>query len=104
MNYSFVDYLALFVITSLVVGFLTPRFRRLALRKGIFDAPNSQHKTHIEPVPYLGGLAIISGSLLVSLPATYFTNPDLMDSVLGILLPPLFLGAIGLVDDLKLIS
>lgn len=104
MNYSFVDYLALFVITTLVVGFLTPRFRRLALRKKIFDAPNSQHKTHVEPVPYLGGLAIISGTLLVSLPATYFTNPDLMGAVLGILLPPLFLGAIGLVDDLVNLS
>ena len=100
MNYSFVDYLALFTITILVVGFLTPRFRRLALRKNIFDAPNSQHKTHKEPVPYLGGLAIISGTLLVSLPTTYLTNPDLIGGVFGILLPPLFLGVIGLVDDL----
>jgi UDP-GlcNAc:undecaprenyl-phosphate GlcNAc-1-phosphate transferase len=104
VNYSFVDYLTLFVITSLVVGFLTPRFRRLAFRKEIFDAPNSQHKTHVEPVPYLGGLAIISGTLLVSLPATYFTNLDLIGAVLGILLPPLFLGAIGLVDDLVNLS
>jgi UDP-GlcNAc:undecaprenyl-phosphate GlcNAc-1-phosphate transferase len=104
VKYSFVDYLALFVITSLVVGFLTPRFRRLALRKKFFDAPNSQHKTHVEPVPYLGGLAIISGTLLVSLPATYFTNLDLMGAMLGILIPPLFLGAIGLVDDLVNLS
>ncbi len=104
MNYSFLDYLALFIITCLVVGFLTPQFRRLALNKKIFDAPNSQHKTHRDPVPYLGGLAIISGTLVVSLPATYFINPDLLGAVLGILLPPLFLGAIGLVDDLVNLS
>jgi UDP-GlcNAc:undecaprenyl-phosphate GlcNAc-1-phosphate transferase len=55
-------------------------------------------------VPYLGGLAIISGTLVVSLPATYFINPDLLGAVLGILLPPLFLGAIGLVDDLVNLS
>ena len=55
-------------------------------------------------MPYLGGLAIISGTLVVSLPATYFINPDLLGAVLGILLPPLFLGAIGLVDDLVNLS
>jgi UDP-GlcNAc:undecaprenyl-phosphate GlcNAc-1-phosphate transferase len=104
VNYSFLDYLGLFLITSAVVGLLTPRFRNLALRKNIFDSPNSQHKTHAEPVPYLGGLAIISGVLLVALPATYITNPSLIGMVLGILLPPLFLGAIGLIDDLVNLS
>jgi UDP-GlcNAc:undecaprenyl-phosphate GlcNAc-1-phosphate transferase len=104
VNYSFLDYLGLFLITSAVVGLLTPRFRNLALRKDIYDSPNSQHKTHAEPVPYLGGLAIISGVLLVALPATYITNPSLLGMVLGILLPPLFLGAIGLIDDLVNLS
>ena len=104
MNYSLFDYLGLFLITSLAVGLLTPRFRSLALSKNIFDAPNSQHKTHRAPVPYLGGLAIISGVLLVALPATYIINPSLIGMVLGILLPPLFLGAIGLIDDLVNLS
>jgi UDP-GlcNAc:undecaprenyl-phosphate GlcNAc-1-phosphate transferase len=104
VNYSLLDYLGLFLVTSAAVGLLTPRFRNLALQKKIFDAPNSQHKTHIEPVPYLGGLAIISGVILVALPATYITNPSLIGIVLGILLPPLFLGAIGLIDDLVNLS
>ena len=100
MNYSLLDYLGLFLLTGAVVGLFTPRFRNLALRKKIFDAPISHHKTHSEPVPYLGGLAIISGVMLVALLATYFTNPSLIGIVLGILLPPFFLGAIGLIDDL----
>ena len=104
MNYFLLEYLALFLATGVIVGLLTPRFRLLALRKKIFDAPNSQHKTHTEPVPYLGGLAIISGVILVTLPTTYITNPSLIGMVLGILLPPLFLGAIGLIDDLVNLS
>ena len=104
MNYSLLNYLGLFLVTCLVVGLLTPRFRILAIRKKIFDAPNSQHKTHTEPVPYLGGLAIISGVILVVLPTTYITNPSLIGMILAVLLPPLFLGAIGLIDDLVNLS
>jgi UDP-GlcNAc:undecaprenyl-phosphate GlcNAc-1-phosphate transferase len=104
VNYSLLDYLGLFLASGLIVGLLTPRFRRLALRKKIFDAPNSDHKTHSEPVPYLGGLAIISGVLVVSLGTTLFTNFELLGTVLGILLPPLFLGAIGLADDIHNLS
>jgi len=38
---------------------LTPLFRRLAIKVGIIDQPNQHHKTHSQPVPYLGGISII---------------------------------------------
>jgi UDP-GlcNAc:undecaprenyl-phosphate GlcNAc-1-phosphate transferase len=100
VNYSPLDYLALFLATGLLVGFLTPKIRKLAIKREIFDAPNSSHKTHSEPVPYLGGLAIIFGVIVVAFAATLQADSKSLDLVAAVLLPSLFLGAIGLIDDL----
>jgi UDP-GlcNAc:undecaprenyl-phosphate GlcNAc-1-phosphate transferase len=104
VNLLILESLGLFLAGGLLVGLLTPKIRSFAIRKKIFDAPNSAHKTHFEPVPYLGGLAIIAGVLMVSLVSTYLTNAELIGTMLGILVPPLFLAAIGLVDDILNLS
>jgi len=83
-----------------MVGFLTPKIRNIAIKREIFDAPNSDHKTHKEPVPYLGGVAIIIGVVVVTLSATLISNSDQIATVLAVLIPSLFLGIIGLIDDL----
>jgi UDP-GlcNAc:undecaprenyl-phosphate GlcNAc-1-phosphate transferase len=106
MQISTFDYLLLFVAAFAAVGVLTPLARRIAIKNEVFDAPNTAHKTHKEPVPYLGGVAIIVGIGLVSLAAFLFKNPTsqnfwLETSVLG---PALILGFIGLWDDLKNLS
>ncbi len=103
MGITHFQYFLLFVSAFAVVGFLTPVMRRIAIRQEIFDAPTAAHKTHKEPVPYLGGVAIIIGVLRVSYGATIakrFTmhNFWLETSVLG---PALVLGIIGLIDDLR---
>jgi UDP-GlcNAc:undecaprenyl-phosphate GlcNAc-1-phosphate transferase len=100
VNYSLSDYLALFSVSALMVGFLTPKIRNIAIKREIFDAPNSEHKTHKEPVPYLGGIAIIIGVVVVTLSATLTSNSDQIATVLAVLIPSLFLGFIGLIDDL----
>ncbi len=100
MNYSPLAYLALFLFSALFVGLLTPRIRKLAVRHKIFDIPDSAYKSHMEPVPYLGGIAIIIGVVGITFTATLFSNPDLLPLVAGVLVPSIFLGAIGLIDDL----
>ena len=100
MNYSPLTYLALFLFSALFVGLLTPRIRKIAIKRKIFDTPDSDHKSHKEPVPYLGGVAIIIGVVGITFIATFVSNPDLIVLVAGVLLPSLFLGAIGLIDDL----
>ena len=60
------NYFALFFATFLIVAILTPLARKFALHNGIIDSPNQAHKTHKEPVPYLGGVAIFLGIILVS--------------------------------------
>ena len=97
------EYFLLFALTYLLVGGLTPIMRRIAIATDVVDRPNSSHKSHKKPVPYLGGVAIIIGVITVSLSASLFSNFTsstfwLAASVLG---PALALGFIGLWDDIK---
>jgi len=97
------EYFLLFVMAYLLVGALTPLMRRVAIATDVIDRPNSSHKSHKKPVPYLGGVAIIIGVITVSyatsLVSNFTTNTFwLATSVLG---PALLLGLIGLWDDLK---
>ena len=97
------QYFLLFVFTFAVVGFLTPVMRKIAITNKIYDAPTAAHKTHKEPVPYLGGVAIIIGVVLISYGVAIvdgFTSRNflLMTSVLA---PAIILGGIGLWDDMR---
>ena len=59
MQYKLSQYFALAFVTFIFVGALTPLMRKFALRIGAVDAPNLARKVQKEPVPYLGGVAII---------------------------------------------
>ncbi len=103
MAISQVDYFLLFVISYVLVGLLTPLMRRIALAQGVLDRPNSAHKSHKNPVPYLGGVAIIIGVVIVSyiaLISDKFTWSRfwLTTSVLS---PAVVMGLVGLWDDIK---
>ena len=91
------------MMAYLLVGALTPLMRRIAIATDVIDRPNSSHKSHKQPVPYLGGVAIIIGVIAISystsLVSNFTTNTFwLATSVLG---PALLLGLIGLWDDLR---
>ena len=103
MAISQVDYFYLFVVSYVLVGLLTPVMRKIALAQGVLDRPNSAHKSHKNPVPYLGGVAIIIGVVIVSYIALIsnkfiWSNFWLATSVLG---PAVVMGLVGLLDDLK---
>jgi UDP-GlcNAc:undecaprenyl-phosphate GlcNAc-1-phosphate transferase len=103
MGITNTDYFLLFVISYLLVGVLTPVMRKIAIATDVVDRPNSSHKSHKKPVPYLGGVAIIIGVITVSYSASLFSQFTsstfwLATSVLG---PALLLGLIGLWDDIK---
>ena len=103
MGISNTEYFLLFVNSYLLVGVLTPLMRKIAIATDVVDRPNSSHKSHKKPVPYLGGVAIIIGVIIVSYSASLFSQFTsstfwLATSVLG---PALLLGLIGLWDDIK---
>ena len=97
------QYLAVFILSFILVGALTPIMRKVAVKNNIFDLPNSIHKSHALPTPYLGGVAIMLGVVLVSLLAVLFSTNVLgnLKLLLSVLIPALLLGLIGLWDDLK---
>ena len=103
MQISDIQYFTLFVITYSLVGLLTPIMRKVAISKQILDTPTSSHKSHTQAVPYLGGVAILIGVVLVSYTALIFNgltrnNFWLATSVLA---PAVAMGLVGLWDDIK---
>ncbi len=106
MGISNTEYFALFVATFVLVGLLTPLARKFALSKQIVDNPNQGHKTHREPIPYLGGVAIMFGIIAISYGTSLISNFTLDTFYLAssVLVPALILGLIGLWDDIRNLS
>ena len=103
MQATGLQYFLLFIATFALVGTLTPIMRKIAISNQIYDLPNAAHKTHKEPVPYLGGVAIIIGVTVISYAAAIYKNFNREDFFLltSVLAPAIILGLIGLWDDLK---
>jgi UDP-GlcNAc:undecaprenyl-phosphate GlcNAc-1-phosphate transferase len=103
MTISQVEYFLLFVISYVLVGLLTPLMRKIAVSKKIFDKPNSAHKSHSKPIPYLGGVAIILGVVVTSY-LTLFLSPFTSNNfwlATSVFAPAIALGVVGLWDDIK---
>ena len=97
------QYLLVFISALLICGALTPLMKKLAIKFSIVDKPSQSHKTHIDPVPYLGGLAIMVTIWLVTLCGSFFIQIDRssFEILLSIILPATLIGLIGLWDDVK---
>jgi len=83
--------LAAFLLAAGVTLAVTWPLRRLALRLRILDRPGPR-KSHLEPVPYLGGVAVLLG-VAIALPV--LGHPSWT-----VLLLLAVISVVGLVDDL----
>lgn len=82
--------------SAAIVAASTPLVRRLAVAKGVFDDPGAGgHKSHVVPVPYLGGLAIMTGAVL----AQVAVGGGVPGRTAVILLAAVMLGLVGALDD-----
>jgi UDP-GlcNAc:undecaprenyl-phosphate GlcNAc-1-phosphate transferase len=106
MELNSIQFLTLFVLAVLSTGIITPVMRRVAKRFGIVDQPNQAHKTHREPIPYLGGVAIMITVSVIVLSGSLFLKMDGNTSkiVLAIMVPSVLIGLVGLADDIKNLS
>ena len=93
---------AAFVVAGLVSLVLTPLAIRSALRLGVLDRPG-EHKSHVTPTPYLGGVAIVLAvTLSIALAAVVRGEASAtLSQLLGILAIALGMAAVGLLDDLR---
>ena len=96
------EYLLLGIAGFVLAGFLTWPIRKVAIAIGAMDKPNLDRKTQKKPVPYLGGLAIaISIVVLTFAAVTRSDNTQTTFPLAATLLfPAIFLGLMGLIDDL----
>ena len=90
--------LAIFLVALMATALSTPQIRRLAIGMGFVDAPAGR-KLQTEPIPLLGGIAIVVGALLGLLLVVFFVYDDLPRSVVGILLASGIVALVGLLDD-----
>jgi len=93
-----IRYAASFVVPLVATLFLAPVAGRLARRWGILDHP-SDHKFHREATPYLGGLAVAAGLVLVGAFAAGASG-----QVLTILLCAIAMSFMGFVDDWRTVG
>ncbi|MFO0722376.1 MAG: MraY family glycosyltransferase [Myxococcota bacterium] len=92
-------YPVVFILSLVLALYFTPIIRRAAIHYSIMDTPDKGLKTHREPTPYLGGVAIYL-AFLFTLAFTY----DFTHEVLGILFAASIIVTLGLFDDLKVLS
>ena len=85
----------------LTVFLVTPSVMKLAIKWHVLDTP-SGHKTHSQPVPYLGGIAIFSAVLMIVLVWIFTdTNAQLVLEVLVVAGVSTLMAGLGLLDDLR---
>lgn len=96
------EYLLLGITGFVLAGFLTWPIRRVAIAIGAMDEPNLDRKTQKEPVPYLGGLAIAISVVILTFAAVIHSDNTQSTFPLAatLLFPAIFLGLMGLIDDL----
>jgi len=101
MTLGWPHYLGAFVGASILSLVLTPVVLRFALRKGVLDLPGA-HKSHSDPVPYLGGLAIVGSFVAVIGSVAALTNQGgSRGELIAILGVGVVLASMGLLDDLR---
>jgi UDP-GlcNAc:undecaprenyl-phosphate GlcNAc-1-phosphate transferase len=102
MEFQLSEYVVLFAASLSAVGLLTPVVRKFAIRLNVVDSPSESHKTHKQPVPYLGGVAIVLGVCLVTYAAILKSEQrDAIGLASTVLIPAILIGVIGLVDDVR---
>lgn len=103
MQLSNMDFFLLFCASFFLTSLLTPVVKVFALKFGVIDKPIQTHKTHKEPVPYLGGIAIVLGTISTIFGSALLSDFTRQTLLLAstILLPAILMSIVGLVDDIK---
>jgi len=98
------DYSDCFLVALALSLLFTPLFRFFAIRFNIFDHPITSIKTHRQPVPYLGGVAITLALSLALLATRVLTNfpTGTLHNLRGILSGGIIVLILGLIDDVRL--
>ena len=83
---------------------ITPLMRYISLRLKIFDLPNTDVKTHTEPVPYFGGLSVWLSIMITMVLLRLITNfpTGTLHALRGFIFGSIPLIVLGIIDDLHI--
>jgi UDP-GlcNAc:undecaprenyl-phosphate GlcNAc-1-phosphate transferase len=98
------EYLVVFLVAAAVTYLLTVVAREIAIRTGAV-AKVRDRDVHAEPIPYLGGLAMLGGlfaAYLVArdLPFLSTSQPFVFEDALSVLVAGALVCAVGVIDDI----
>ena len=96
-------YLLVFFSSITLSGLSVPILRKAAFKFVVLDNPNQSHKTHKEPIPYLGGFSIVFPVLILSAvgPMAFSLSQETVLQGLTLILPCIFISLVGLIDDIR---
>jgi UDP-GlcNAc:undecaprenyl-phosphate GlcNAc-1-phosphate transferase len=98
------EYLLVFLVSAAVTYLLTVVAREIALRTGAVAAVRDRD-VHAEPIPYLGGLAMLGGLVAAygvarELPFLSSAGPFLVEDARTVILAGAMVCGVGVLDDL----
>ena len=89
-------------LSTAIASLALPLSILIANKLGILDKPNQAHKSHVKPVPYLGGMAILVSSFVGYFLTSRIINfPNSGEFLLLALVASVSISMIGFFDDLK---
>lgn len=103
-------YVWVFLVAFAVAFIATPFMRMLALKNGIVDWPDLKRKQHLEPVAYLGGVAVFLGWIAAVIVAFFLTphnaktDAGAINFPVGVIFGVILITLVGLFDDVYGIS
>ncbi|MED5330856.1 MAG: MraY family glycosyltransferase [Planctomycetota bacterium] len=95
-------YVLTFLTAWMLVGYLTPLTMRVAINFKIQDTPDGRLKKHLNPTPYLGGLALAASFIITY--SVWSTGETANVKALGVLAGGFMMLMLGLYDDLVNLS
>ena len=96
-------YLLVFSASLTLSGLSVPILKKIAFKFAVLDNPNQSHKTHKEPIPYLGGFSIVFPVLILSAvgPMAFSLSQETALQGFTLILPCIFISLVGLIDDIR---
>jgi UDP-GlcNAc:undecaprenyl-phosphate GlcNAc-1-phosphate transferase len=96
-------YLLVFLSSITLSGLSVPILRKIAFKFAVLDNPNQSHKTHKEPIPYLGGFSIVLPVLILCAvgPTVFSLSQETVLQGITLILPCIFISLVGLIDDIR---
>ncbi len=108
---SVYEYFISFILAFIVAFSATPIVKSFAFKVGAVDIPKDNRRMHKQPIPRLGGLAIITGffiSLLFSIISSNLfhmgTSINFDLRFIGMVIGSMIIVVMGVIDDIKTLS